>query len=126
MSLRLAERLLWKKVCRYLLELPKEEEQEIDYSLARRILRSQINTLYHDVAKATYYQMMEAKILDQRLKRLYDPGMALQEAKNRADELKLGERPVILPDGDVIIPKLTPKQEMALRYSITGKLPGQL
>lgn len=122
MSLRLAERLLWKRVCRCLLALTKTEE-EIDYPLARRILKSQIDMLCQDVAKAVYYQMEEAKILDQRLHRLYDPGMALSEAKNRADALKLGERPVVLPDGDVVIPKLTAKQEMALEFQRTGKLP---
>ena len=131
-----AERILWRKISRDLLHMSLVEEVKIDWRLARKILQTQLSALSEDVCQAVFYQMGEAKILDARLGRRYDPGMALGEATKRALEAKRDDQihsirireDVLDKEGNVVRPglsvpvstKLTPAQERALEFQKKG------
>jgi hypothetical protein len=109
-----------------------DTETLIDLDFARRVLKSQLEALAEDVIPAIVFQLNEVEILDQRLARRYDPGLALQEATNRAIAEKRTEQQhkwkikeeVRDNGGNIIRPaeyatistKLTSAQEKALIY----------
>lgn len=53
-----------------------------------RVLRNEIRAVQESILYYINYQSQEASILNERLSRRFDPGMALQEATNRAIEAK--------------------------------------
>ncbi len=118
MYLKLAEWLVWRVV--------KKEWNLItgdDKRVVRRLVHTFVFSIPEDIRKKSEYNTTEAEVIFNRLDRLYDPGPAFNEARARADALKLGERPVKLPDGDVVIPKLTQQQEIALYFQKNKRMP---
>lgn len=80
----------------------------LDAREARRLVWRELGAIRETVIEHARYQDREARILNDRLSRRYDPGMAVNEAANRAIAAKqaAGERS---PD------TLTDKQKLALQ-----------
>jgi hypothetical protein len=118
MLLRIAEWLVWLHVrqeCRN--RFGRDMLQEY-WAKARRASSSCVRTISGDVVEMLVYQKEEARILDARLARRYDPSLALSEAVERAKARKLdqrGHKIEIRPGERVrVSTQLTPNQENAL------------
>lgn len=95
---------------------------------ARRVIERELDQVLVTGRLAAHNQITEEEILNKRLARRYDPGMALNEAFERAakkaEEARAKPVPPPPPDEDPIAahyrrmreqpPELTPKQQMAL------------
>ena len=97
----------WALVRQLLAEAPADvtlERAEVDRLVARELAAVPASIVEH-----YRYQDREARILNDRLARRYDPGQAVNEAANRAIQAKQasGERS---PDN------LTDKQKLALEF----------
>lgn len=93
--LRLAEGVILRQV-------PKG----VDLDTARALVRREIDLIAGTVHGAITWHRSEVDLLADRLSRRYDPGLALQEATNRAIEAKKAAKAA----GNA----LTTKQEAAL------------
>ena len=78
-----------------------------DKTRVRALFYREMDAISSNVQSFVKYQTDEAEILNARLSRRYDPGMAVNEAANRAIEAKKAARE---PSPD----NLTAKQKMAL------------
>lgn len=71
-----------------------------------RLAKRELAAVQESIRAHFEYQTSEADILSERLSRRYDPGMALNEAANRAMVQKQAARD----------PQLTDRQKLALKF----------
>lgn len=97
---------IWALVRDLLADPP--EDVTLDKREVRRLAWRELSAIRASIVEHWRYQDREARILNDRLSRRYDPGMAVNEAANRAIQAKraAGERS---PDN------LTDKQKLALK-----------
>lgn len=92
----------------YLWALVAEQPTEMDRAKFAALAEREIDAIRETIVAHFDYQDSEARILSERLARRYDPGMALNEATNRALEAKAAAKAAGMG--------LTPKQELALKF----------
>lgn len=81
------------------------EDRDWDPEIVKRVSQSEQNAIWDQVRAVIKYQAGEVEMLEARLSRRFDPGMALNEAANRAMVQKQAARD----------PQLTAGQLMALK-----------
>lgn len=98
----------------YLWALVSEQPTEIDRQKFSALAGREIDAIRETVVAHFDYQDSEARILSERLARRYDPGMALNEATNRALEAKAAAKTAGMG--------LTDKQKFALEFQAKSQL----
>lgn len=76
-----------------------------NWKAVRHVSQTEQNAIWNTVRKVVLYQASEAEVLEMRLSRRYDIGMAMNEAANRAIAQKQAVRD----------PQLTGRQLVALK-----------
>lgn len=84
------------------------EAKRLGWNLSEteRLAKRELDAVQESIRAHFEYQISEVEILSQRLGRRYDPGMALNEAANRAIAQKQAARD----------PQLTSRQKLALKF----------
>lgn len=86
---RAAECVLIWCICR------EAEKRGVDLGIMRTSARHYVERAWGDALDSASFHRTEVEILEARLRRRYDPGMALNEAANRAMQDKAAARQAI-------------------------------